>query len=510
MPRHALLYLSPGGLACYPDSKASTLPAHHFGTGEVGLQAFRKWLCGAAKNTRMSLLIDLPDEAFQLESIPFVRGPDRRRLLERRCTQLFPDTPWVTHLSLGREANGRRDERILIAAITRAAAMTPWLAEIESAERSLGSVISVAFLSMKLAAELPACEAPLLLAHFTPAGLRVSCFEKGQLRFSRLSPAETDSATSPPRRLREEVQRTYQHLIGQRILSRHTPSTCFVLCPSGEAAELLTETAGSLELRFASWNPGQGAAAAPFDPSRSSPTSCLPLLLQILACRPRLPQFSPPAALRLQRIQRIRFAMVAVGALGLSLGLGLTMLNLLDLRSLQQQTAVTLSHLKAQEQSLLRLLAATPATPRPLEQLHATVARASALGATAGGPEAALRRLARALDNLPRVELQQIEWTVVEASDSPLQDRRAQPADAPVDVLVVHFILPTGPDQARERVSEATEILGALQRIPAAVLVVEHMPIEMNTGQRFHASDLQAEAEAPRLIARIQIPHIRP
>ena len=140
-----------------------------------------------AAGTRLSLLVDLPDEAHHLETLPFIRGRDRRPMLARRQEHLFGDTPFRSYLSLGRERSGRRDERILFAALTRPATIQPWLQRIVQSPCILAEVVSTSFLSQALAAPLHSGATPFLLVHTTPAGLRVSCFENSQLRFSRLT-----------------------------------------------------------------------------------------------------------------------------------------------------------------------------------------------------------------------------------------------------------------------------------------------------------------------------------
>lgn len=491
MRRPVFLYLSADGLACEAGS-ARLAPASARFEGESGPAGFAAWLQTQPADTAFSLLIDLPDEAFQLETLPFVRGTDRQRLLARRQEQLFPDNPCVTHLSLGRDSGGRRDERVLIAAITRPAAVTAWLSPLESAGCVIGGVLSVPFLTMALAAALPAAPQPVLLAHLTPAGLRVSCFDDGRLRFSRLSAAEARGLPLPAERWREEIQRSYQYLVGQRVLSRALPCRCFVLAAADDADALLAALPEGPELQFARVPAGALPACRPGEGGGS-----LAPLFDLLAAAPRVPQFTSPAALRRQRLHRIGKATVALGLAGLVLGCGLAAANLLATQQFHAQLALTTRELAVRTQRLERLLAALPATPLPLAQLRRTVTQLETLEAGAGGPDAALHQLADALDRLPHVELRQLDWSIAEGTP-------------PSDVLVLDFSLPAGPDDARLRVSEATQILATLRRIPATSVEAGQLPAEMNPGQRLRAAQADASGPAARLVVQLRSPHTRP
>ena len=63
---------------------------------------------------------------FRRETIPHVFGPDRLAIIQRRQDRLFRDTPYRHYDIQGREEDARRDDRILLTAITNAGIITPW------------------------------------------------------------------------------------------------------------------------------------------------------------------------------------------------------------------------------------------------------------------------------------------------------------------------------------------------------------------------------------------------
>jgi hypothetical protein len=503
MAGQRILYLTTEGLSPYVLDRGDIRDAGLFPPGEQGLAAFATYLRECSPDAPLTLLIDLPDESHQRESVPFIRGRDRQPMLARRLTQLFGDTPYRTHLSLGRETEGRRDEQILFAALTRPSALQPWLERIRQSPCILTRMVSVPFLSQALiATQLPPAD-PFLLAHLTPAGLRVSCFDKGQLRFSRLTALKSGAGHPSGKLLRAEVQRSFDYLAGQRILPRKGKTIVQVLALPSDAAALIAGEDTGHGLAFEALDPAQLAQALRL---RNKPVTSdsLPLLLQALAAKPRLPQFAPADALAGHRLQRVGQLIGATGAVALLVSLGISTANLIDARAQRHIAEATIRQVRLQETRLKAVTDATPPTPLPLDQLQRSVAFAKALAASTFGPEPSLRQLAAALASLPEVQLQHMEWTLNEpAKDSPAS---APPAQA----LRLHFALPAGTENARSRVAQAEALLAALRGIRDAEISIEKQPAEMNDTQPLRLAELQPGSGEPQLAVRIQLPPPRP
>ena len=164
------------------------------------------------------LLADLPDERFRIETLPHVRGSDRKHLRERRQAQIFPDTPYVAHQYLDREQSGRQDDRVLFVALNRPSAIAPWLAIIERNGHRLKRLVPAPFLATAITSGLPATSKPILLALRTLAGLRVSCIDKDKLLFSPIAatPSPSPSITRrvedrSPGRVPSPAQPAFHH-----------------------------------------------------------------------------------------------------------------------------------------------------------------------------------------------------------------------------------------------------------------------------------------------------------
>lgn len=498
MPGQYILHLAPTGLTAFSVRRCGINAQHVFSPATDGHQAFEAFLSRLAHTTRISLLVDLPDEAHHLESLPFARGRDRQAMLARRQDHLFGDTPFRSHLSLGRENDGRRDERILFAALTRPSAIRPWLQRIVDSPCVLAEMTSISFLSQTLATALQPATSPFLFAHLTPAGLRVSCFENGQLRFSRLTITTSAHPESDTAFLLGEITRSYDYLISQRALPRNHPTAVRILvanqaaCTALEAAPLISPGLALQPMRLAEAGAALGLKPLPTD------ADSLAYLLQALAThRRRRPQFAPAEALAGHRLQQLgHIAGLLAGAIFLAC-LGYASLNLFEARSQRSLAEASLHQASVQEARLAETLAETPATPQPPEHLHHTLDMLQALATSSMGPEPAMRQLAAALARVNGFMLQEIEWSADLPTPAP---------PAAVQTLRVRFDLPDGTAHARERASQAHSVLAALETLPGAQIQILHQPSEMSQSEPLRVSDSRPNDTRPRLEVRIRLP----
>ncbi|KAB2968675.1 hypothetical protein [Zoogloea sp.] len=433
MPRrHYVLYLNSAGLTPCEIGRGLSNIGQPCPPTREGFARFETFLQSAPPGRRMTLLADLPDEAHHLESLPFIRGRDRHNMLERRRRHLFGETPFSLTRTLGRSPEGRRDEQVLFAALPRPKVITPWLEHIVQAGHVLAGIISVPFLTRHL---LPAdFTGPALLAHATPAGFRVSCFQKGLPRFSRLTALASVSGPSG-QTWQDELRRSADYLINQRILPRDTPTP--VLLIDHEALDLPRDAdLGTL-------HPGLAIRLeAPASTATGEADSPLHGLLELLSHHPGQPQFAPGAMLApYRRLLLVQAIQVLAVACTLVCG-GLSMHHLGAIRDLRQQEEAILAQSRALEARASLLRGALHTRPQGLAHLESDLAALEAMQRAPQGPEADLRRLADTLTGNPGIQLEALDWqhllptaearTARQASRS-LEIRLAPPAQAPQD-----------------------------------------------------------------------------
>ena len=110
MPQQRLLYLDTNHLSALLWHGGTLHEEGHFAHDDAGVAAFSEYLAHH-RRSNFRLLADVTDEGFQIETLPYTQGADRRALLARKLGQYFYGSPLSTAISCGREKTGRRDEK---------------------------------------------------------------------------------------------------------------------------------------------------------------------------------------------------------------------------------------------------------------------------------------------------------------------------------------------------------------------------------------------------------------
>lgn len=120
-----------------------------FEATEAGHQQFAAYLAKHSESL-FALLVNVAEEGFQIETIPFLQGADRKAIIDRKFGQLFFNAKLTASLSLGREKSRRKDERIMLAALTNNDFFAPWLQAINEAGVALSGLYSLSLLGPAL------------------------------------------------------------------------------------------------------------------------------------------------------------------------------------------------------------------------------------------------------------------------------------------------------------------------------------------------------------------------
>lgn len=476
MAERHLLHLDSAGLRAARVHRGQVGLADHFAAAD-GPSALAAWLQGHP-HARCTLLVDLPDETYQLDTLPLVGPRDRRQLIARRQAQLGLDTPYITHQALGQSvdtrAGGSPQEKILFAALNRPAALQTWLSVFEQGQRPLDGVHLASHLATALAPQLPDLPPLALLVWASPAGLRVSCLDGGRLRFSRLTPASTFAGRGLWQTCHDEARRTHQYLVGQRAIDRNQATPVYVLAHPQDHAALGNACPDSGELRFQAVDlPALARRCGLRSPIEDSDS--LPLLLHTASRNRQLPQLAPAA---LRRPRQHLGASTLLGALAASMlaaSLVVSAHNLLEARRLRQQADTALAESLAEEARARSLQGSTPRLPRPADVLQADLARLASLQAFSTGLSSFLHRLADALDTLPGVELSWLEWSL--SPDTPQTHALA----------IVELRLPAGPkarpDLAQHIITTLHHHTGSAANAQAAGTPDDQGPLRSPGGQ---------------------------
>ncbi len=274
------------------------------------------------------VVTDLIEEDFRVDTVPHLRGGDQEAILGRKLAQLYRATTYRHAIVQDREAEGRRDDRVLYHAVTNPDLLKPWLTAVEQAEVPLEGVFSSAVLSARLPKELNVFFIHTLLVTIVPDfGLRQTYFQNKQVKFSRLTPIAYDGGQSVGALIAEETSRTWQYLDSLRYFAggESLEACIMVHAPDREVIAEAIRTYPLLKYRFL--DIGEVAEKIKLKPAPTS-SHAEEVLVHLFAQGSIENHFAEKEQMRFARYRRIKFGLygltaglLAVGAAGAAFNL---------------------------------------------------------------------------------------------------------------------------------------------------------------------------------------------
>ena len=249
-PPQRVLYITAQGVQCYRVGRHKIRLEAQFAQDEFAIARFYEYTATLPEAV-YTLIADLVEEDFRLETIPILRGGERTALIERRIAQQYRDTPYSASASLGKAElepgavtaaprAGRAEERVQLMALTNAQPIQFWQRLLAANQHKVAGLYSPATLGgrvldvLKPTHERDSLGLPTLLATVGTAGLRQTLLERGVPRFARLS-SEGDGSDLGARAqaVVAEIGKTVQYLQSTRQVLRTAPlSVVLAVAPS--------------------------------------------------------------------------------------------------------------------------------------------------------------------------------------------------------------------------------------------------------------------------------------
>jgi len=503
MPARRLLLLDAAGVTAYRWQLGSMLGEARFVPGEAGLTAFREYLVSHGSSL-FHLLADVAEEGFQVEEVPYVRGRDRSQLIQRKLAQLYYGTPLTTAISLGRSSEGRRDERLLFSGLSSYAQFEPWLAAMREVEAQLVGVYAMPMVLADAVARQIAEFSQALVVSITRAGVRQTFFDRGQLRFSRLSAIDTDGVADIANACASETDKISQYLIGQRLIARDVPLPTLVLAHPADFSAISNRCRAGERSNFRFLDlvalSRQHGLRAPPTSSRADE-----LLGHTLVRRTPRNQFAPPEDRHFYRLGQVRFGLRAagVGIFGLCLLATLNeAIKVYDFSSRQEELRSQIDIGNRRYDAILQTL---PKIPISASELRALTDRTDLLARRNPGLEPTLAVLSRGLNGSPKVELASIGWRLANRPDSSKDAAAARNAsDGNYVVMDVQAQLPLAMvSDHRAQIDTINNFVDTLKGNGVDVAVVS-LPFETESGKLLRSgSETTTQIEPPRFAIRL-------
>lgn len=189
-----------------------------FEPDQEGFLKFEQYLKSAV-NVKAKLLVDVIEEDFRIETIPHVYGKDKEAVISRILDRYYRMSHDFTYAeTLWRQKAGRKDDEVLMGAITNPQLIEPWLRIITECETPLSGIWTLPLVSKDM---LPLIKAKsrsvLLVSQQVSSNLRQSFFKNKKLISSRTSVInmEDNQQSSLGERAEPEIARTLSYLRSQ-------------------------------------------------------------------------------------------------------------------------------------------------------------------------------------------------------------------------------------------------------------------------------------------------------
>jgi len=420
----ATLYLARAG---------RVVDALQFPAGDEGLAAFARYLA-AAPRAPLSILVDVVEEEYRQDSIPHVFGRDRRAVLGRKFARQFRGTPYWLALGQGREREGRRDDRVLLAALTRPELVTPWVTELLAQRVPIAGIYSLPVLGRELLKQLGAKGQNVLLISVQQAsGLRQTFFRDGHLKISRLAAMPRPGTVPYASYVSSELDKLRRYLNSLALTSREGPLEVYVLSHGDMLAELEQECRDTDTELYRLVDVAALARKLKIPGEVKSPYADV-LFAQLLLDAPPREQYAQPDETRYYTLHRTRIGLLVAGVVLLLASTAYSTLSFVEALGMKQQAldaAQKAEFYRDRFELARRGLPPTPVEPGDIKQAVDAVAALSARRAT---PLPWLAALGAELARAPAIRLDEVQWTV--AADPNLVPGAKTGAEVPPEAYI--------------------------------------------------------------------------
>lgn len=377
---------------------------------EAGHAAFAD-LLGRYQDASIYLIADAVEEDYRLESLPHTSGSARKEQLERKLNQYYRGLEYRTAHFINRDADKRRDDRYLFAALNNADFMQHWVTAIQLAKARLVGVYLLPMLSQVLVRQLKLMQPHILLCERLSSGLRQTYLHNGRLRMSRLVSYAEESVNQLGYFYLVETEKTRLYLISQRLITRETPLSMILVSPEGNTQEISQAISQEQSLEALDINLGPFATNLGLSAQAIQQVPEL-LHMQLLANGHMVDNLAPLALTKSYQFsklkQGIQVSTLVLAAIGLCVAIGLFVQAFGYKSDYEQASKDTLI-----QQHLYDEVAKNfPATPINANDLKTGVELDATLQTYPKSPRRVMQVVSAALDKMPQIQLDRLRWAL--------------------------------------------------------------------------------------------------
>jgi hypothetical protein len=532
MFKKRLLFLTNHRLTSVLWRDGRVLDQEIFATDEQGQAAFAQSV-SKQPGIPACLMVELVEEDFRNDTIPHVMGRDRRAILERKLSQLYRATPYRYAFVQGRESEGRRDDRVLYTAITNPELVRPWVDLLHESRTPLVGIFSAPLLSAHLLRELRIeAEHALLVSLEVGGGLRQSYFQRGEIKFSRLTPVSEIPREQLPAFTGEEVARTWQYLDSLRYFTRNEMLDVYVICHADDAREIAAHRPHIEQVQYFTVDVRDAALHIGLKEVPST-TDATALFVHLLGSRTPTAQFAPHEDTHGMRVWRTRVGLYSASAAILCAALLWGGVNAYRSYSWEREIGQLDQQAEQLNEQQRAIISAFPPTPVPAEVMRDSVTLYDTVLKNSPSPTEAMVNLSHVLERFPNIRVNQIAWGLTggatalpvytpatetanasirssaQANAQPLPVLNMQDANSALpgsmfEVAVIEAEVFPFYQNYRIALAEIERFTQALKAIPGAQVNALSLPIDITSNAILTGkADLQRQADQARFAVKL-------
>ena len=183
-------------------------------------------------NIPARILVDVIEEEFGKESLPYVTGSDRQALFKRTKEKRFRAQKYRYIELQGRQETGRKDLNVILSALLNPETLEWFLDIIEENQIPVEGIYSLPIVGELLLPTILANKgSTLLVSNQGSSTLRQSYYINGRLAQSRLSSMDDERDMEFITLLENEIDSTLRFLVSTRIFKRDEGINIFIIVP---------------------------------------------------------------------------------------------------------------------------------------------------------------------------------------------------------------------------------------------------------------------------------------
>ena len=504
MPKRRLLYLTQQQILAFRWHNGALSAEGEF-AAETAAGGFAGYLSEHPKSL-FSLVVNLGEEGFHSDVIPYLQAKDRDIVISRRLGQTFLGAPLALAVSHGYESGSRKNERLLLTALTGIGQLDPWLSAMQQVGTRLQGVYSLPILSEALLGRLGLKIARGILITVQDSTVRQSFFDGSRLLFSRVAPLVGSSISDMALSISSEANRFQQYLLSQRMVARGDRLQAHVIAhaqamPAIQAARFNDGIEANIHDIVAA-SKKIGLKSVPTDNRAQF------LFLHCAISAPPRQQFATAALRQPYRVWQAGNAMRAVGALTLVGCLLFTAKLMLDAGKSSNAALDRVRDAESMEMRYQQALGSLPPVPMSNEVLRQLTDRVEKLIRSNDSPTSALKTVTDILDASPQVEIDSIDWLAAGAKGTDSDPASASGATASnKETLLIKGRLNLGTQESPRQLISAFEDLTRRLSASGKSVNVLLSPVNLNASRSVKNTDTPTAARAPRLFAvQVELP----